>query len=973
MAGSLKRVTNTGLVRNTLIVNLVNWVLQDPDDSGITELDYELGTDIGQICPVHVRLKNYSGAESGKVVLYASTDSSNWVAVDSANYSHAGDDDENFWFEWTPAFESRYFLRAAITTTGTDLYPTNNSAGLLVTTFDQAVHPKLFFTAAEIPTLQTLASTTHANFALQLTNTVNVNMSYVAPAPEAWESVNYSYISSMLANAALKAVLTPTQPYIDNVKYKALTLCRYPHWETGNIDMDIYSSRTCQALALAYDWCYPYFTKAERDTIHTKLRTQMQRLAAAGPKWIWWSDAYTHNHNINCMSYLGAACYALYEEEPEAVYWEDLAMTNLDNVLALYAPVTDGSWYEAMNYWGFITWTMMPHVWLMREQRGIDYFDTPWIQSMAKYRIYGSMPNPASMVMLNESQNDEWYGPDDQLMLFAREYNNGEAQWLSNQLVSRQGYSLDGPLGFFFYDPTVIESVPSDKSWIATDQDTYFGRSVWNDTTATFVALKCGLVCGRNAYETFWGGSPVGDWEPSHFLPEQNCFSLAYGRDYLIQPAGLQSPVHRTYNSTTMLVNGKGQIGDSLKNEWPLPINRLSMNPHLADTFMLETVDYVVGDATTSYPSTLGLTRYQRHFLYVRPDLLVIVDDMKAAVPSTFTFLLRNRQNIFSYSPSSIFIDGTSTDADMFMLAPANRSHQYMFTNYYNATWGGWGMYVSNAAPDTAVRFVNAFMPRRPAQAIAELLHSDAGLTVLRVRNGGNFEATCAISHGQTADIDVDSLHTDASLAVVIQHDSSSALKTGVVRQGSFLDWGTPTIRLFESPDPVDVEWTLSNDTLRIDGTVGEWAIIYAPNTVSVWLNGVPEAYYLNGDYVEIGSLTNVPQGLITDLRLGVDEGDLTLYWSEPVFIVQGVPVFPAFYDIYSSTDPDSSYRLLDIVPRGTTSYGLGYAQEDRLFYHVVSRLVTTAPPLVELPHGPRDSKARNSPPTKAGGVEATK
>ncbi len=531
---------------------------------------------------------------------------------------------------WTPAFESRYYLRATISTTGTDLYSSNNSAAMLVTTFDQAVHPKLFFTAAEIPTLQTQATTTHLAYMQQLNTSVLIDLTFYFHPPDQWEDVNYSEAAQAVSNAAFKAVITPTAQYINNAKSKVLALCRYPHWETGNVDMDIYSSRCCQAVALAYDWLYPHLTKAERDTIQVKLRTQMQRLAAAGPKWIWWPDAYTHNHNINSMSYLGAASYALYEEEPEALIWEDMAIDNLDNVLSLYGPVTDGSWYEAMNYWGFITWSMTPHLWLLREQRNIDYFDTPWVQSMAKYRIYGSMPVPTDIPMINESQNDEWYGPDDQLALFAREYGNTEAQWLRQQVVNRMGYSLDGPLGFFFYDPTVPQTVPTDKSWIATDQDTYFGRSEWNDTTATFVTLKCGLPCGRNAYETFWGGSPVGDWEPSHFLPEQNGFTLAYGHDYLIQPAGLQSPVHRTYNTTTMLVNGKGQIGDSLKNEWPLPVDELSMNPHLADTFMLKSVDYVVGDATTSYPSSLGLTRFHRHLLYVRPDLVVIVDDMKA-------------------------------------------------------------------------------------------------------------------------------------------------------------------------------------------------------------------------------------------------------------------------------------------------------------------------------------------------------
>lgn len=120
-----------------------------------------------------------------------------------------------------------------------------------------------------------------------------------------------------------------------------------------------------------------------------------------------------------------------------------------------------------------------------------------------------------------------------------------------------------------------------------------------------------------------------------------------------------------------MLVNGAGRIGDSTKGEWPLPANKLSMNPQLVDTFMLKHTNYVVGSATTAYPSTLGLTRYRRHLLYVRPDMVVVLDDMRATTPSTFTFIMRNPSNIFSQVGSKIQMHGSNVDADMHMLLPA--------------------------------------------------------------------------------------------------------------------------------------------------------------------------------------------------------------------------------------------------------------------------------------------------------------
>ncbi len=60
--------------------------------------------------------------------------------------------------------------------------------------------------------------------------------------------------------------------------------------------------------------------------------------------------------------------------------------------------------------------------------------------------------------------------------------------------------------------------------------------------------------------------------------------------------------------------------------------------------------------------------------------------------------------------------------------------------------------------------------------------------------------------------------------------------------------------------------------------------------------------------------------------------------------------MFPDFYDIYYTVDPDQGWRLYDTVPRGVTSFNIGGAVEDKLFFYIVSRLAPAAPPLVNFP-----------------------
>lgn len=937
--GSLQRVS-TAATRNLLIQNLVAWVLSDPVDCGLIDFDYQWGTSVGNPCGAWAKVRNFAAAPaSGMVRLEVSEDSTNWSAADSAYYSLVLQSDDTLDFTWTPQNPVRYHLRATLIPDGADGYAENNVAVKSVFTFHETPHPRLFFTAAEIPTLQAQAASTHLAIANALTNRIALYLSYNPLAPELWPNVNYSFMAEIVSDASLKAVITPTPTYIDNAVNKTLALCRYPQWEPGtNQNMDIYSGKCCQALALAYDWLYPYFTKPQRDTLQMKLREQMERLSVANEKWIWWTDAYLHNHNTNCMSYLGAASYALLDEDPQAQEWEQMAIANLDNIMLLYGDVTDGSWYEAMNYWGFISWTMLPHLYLLREQMNVDYFDTPFIQSLAKFRIYGSTPYVYKMPMINEAQPDEWYGPEDQLYLLAHEYNDGEAQWLAQQVVTAMGYSFDGPFAFLFYDPNITPVQPTDLSWIATDQDTYFGRSQWNNTAATYVTLKCGLVGGRHCYTTYWGSGAVGGWEPSHFQPDQNAFTLQYDGDYILQSAGLQS-IHRTYNGNTMLVNGYGQIGDSTKGSWQLPANRLDMNPHLADTFCLKTVDYVVGDATTSYPAYLGLQRFHRHLLYVRPDMVMIVDRMKTASPSTFTFIMRNRSDVFAWDADKVTLDGDFADANMFMLEPAARTTSESFNYYYSTQWGGWGFRESNATPDTAVKFVNVFYPKNPNSATAQLLSSTYDLTAAKLGDGIGFEATCAIVHGNLDTVSVDSLFTDASLAVVLRNDAINNVTGGAVRWCKFLDWGSPARRLFESSQPADLEWTYVNDIVDVNGSYSDWARFYGPTLNVVRVNGDTVPSFRDGDFIEIGSRVNIPPELIQDLTILPVNGDLLLQWSPVTFVIGESQFQPDFYDVYSAVNPDSAFTLWTTVAGTESSCTVSGFLGDQGFFRVDARL----------------------------------
>src|SRR5215831_2739812 len=76
-----------------------------------------------------------------------------------------------------------------------------------------------------------------------------------------------------------------------------------------------------------------------------------------------------------------------------------------------------------------------------------------------------------------------------------------------------------------------------------------------------------------------------------------------------------------------MLVNGQGQ-----KVHSPEPMGRI------AHYQLQDGLDWVTGDASTAYGDKLK--KYLRHLIFVKPDVIVLVDDVEAAQPATFQWML---------------------------------------------------------------------------------------------------------------------------------------------------------------------------------------------------------------------------------------------------------------------------------------------------------------------------------------------
>ena len=137
----------------------------------------------------------------------------------------------------------------------------------------------------------------------------------------------------------------------------------------------------------------------------------------------------------------------------------------------------------------------------------------------------------------------------------------------------------------------------------------------------SLVVFKCGPFIGHKAVQEF-AYDPGG----GHVHPDANHFVIFGAGEWLVRDDGYRAKWTGQHN--TLLVDGKGQLGEGqmwFNGSEPL---RLKARPRITRATSAPTLDHVVGDGAEAYPRNIGLRRYTRHVLFLKPDVLIVADDI---------------------------------------------------------------------------------------------------------------------------------------------------------------------------------------------------------------------------------------------------------------------------------------------------------------------------------------------------------
>jgi hypothetical protein len=475
-----------------------------------------------------------------------------------------------------------------------------------------------------------------------------------------------------MPHLAMAYLVTGEKRYLDAAKQWAIASCSYPTWGYGSFDgMDLATGHQLLGLAIVYDWCYPDLDEASRQQIReTLVKRASAMFQAAATSNTYWHRSYLQNHLWVNICGVGAAGFALFDEVQQARMWIGLALDKFRRTMDVLGP--DGASHEGVGYWEYGAEYMLKFMYLADELLGVDLYNRPWWRNTAQYCQYLSLPVNAwtrsnCIVDLADCPRGHWYGPDHILRHLAGRYHDGHAQWLAEQVDKAD---VDAPgarwLNLIWYDPAVQAVPPQGLPTLHhfEDMGIVSSRTGW-DGRESLVVFKCGPFIGRKALDEF-------SYDPGggHVHPDVGHFMVFGNGQWLIRDDGYQDKWTDQHN--TLLIDGVGQLGEG--HTWLNGTECLlaKARPRVILANSSEELDHLAGDATAAYPLRAGLKRFVRHLLFVKPDALIVVDDIAVDTSRDLELRLHTESSDCKQDQTSYLVAGRQATLGVDLLTPEN-------------------------------------------------------------------------------------------------------------------------------------------------------------------------------------------------------------------------------------------------------------------------------------------------------------
>jgi len=436
------------------------------------------------------------------------------------------------------------------------------------------------------------------------------------------------YINSALMDLSLAFLMTEKAKYADAAKR---VLLEVTDWPTDDADVTSVLARWGDEPGLsmsrcahrAYDWLHAALTDDERARV---LRMCEERAWQTYRRQVNRHNYLTspgESHAGRLIAYLSEMAIVMAGESEGAETWLDYSLKALMTFYPHWAGY-EGGWAEGVGYGTAYNSIYAPALEGLRIACGHNLWQRPFFSKVRHFFFYctairGEM-RPFGDGAERGGPGSGGSGLASLLAHHARLFDDPHVGWWVEQVQGEPGST--GELSLVFEDALPSEApedLPASRAF----------RGVGWAGLHSSLEDPDGDTC------LIFKSSPYGSVSHSH--ADQNAFAIMKGGRALAIPSGYYGPAygqphHAEWTRSTkanncVLVNGEGQV-----------IRDAEASGRIVAFDDRKGLTYLLGDAAAAYMGRL--VRWDRHILFLRPGLFVLLDDVEAPGVSQFQWML---------------------------------------------------------------------------------------------------------------------------------------------------------------------------------------------------------------------------------------------------------------------------------------------------------------------------------------------
>jgi len=556
---------------------------------------------------------------------------------------------------------------------------------------------------------------------------------------------------------------------LDCAKWDPKGATGYRYNDEAGMPYAYYFSRT-------YTFVNDLLTEEERETCRKVMKIRGDEMYGhLCPRHLW--NPYA-SHSNRAWHFLGEVGIAFQGEVEGADDWAWFAMNVFYNVYPVWSD-SDGGWHEGSSYWSsyisrFTWWAD-----IMKTAFNVDAYDKPFFSKIGYYPMYLLPPGKVGGGF-GDLTAQRTSGSNVGLMsILAAQAGNPYWQWYVEQ--------TGGPVATPGYVGFVRGALPKVEAKPPTDLPS---SRCFHGTGQAY--LNSNLLDARQGVQVTFKSSPFGT--QSHGYESNNSFLLsAYGERLLIRTGRRDtygSEHHVKWMWTTRSVNdvtvdGIGQKGHSS-----------AAQGRIVDFRAGKAIDIVVGEAGAAYvgektkqnPDGRLLDRFTRSIIFVKPDLVVVFDRLKARQKSSYEYWLHSVNQFAVKNQDDIRVESGDAACDIRILEP--RELTFAQTNEYDPNprprikLREWHLTATTKEKADSATFVTVIRPYRKGQEPATEVKLDpiAGGRVLTAKVSDG-TVTMLLPTDDTTELSAGDLKATGKLAVARYAADGSVVETVVVDQ----------------------------------------------------------------------------------------------------------------------------------------------------------------------------------------------